>query len=232
MAPPQSSKLRILCLHGWMQNTEVMTRNMGAIINRFKDSIEFVIPNGTFELPTSMRPGRPTNTPLAAWMIPKRSDGGDLVELEGFSETMEFLVQFLSDQGPFDGILGFSQGAGLSVILMSILSHDDWRERYHVPDHVQPFRLGVILSGFMLYTPSYAEFYQQGKITTPTLHVYSRQDDIISIDRSLQLIDTMFTDAVHASHDLGHRVVATPQLIKDYERFFNRFVYIQPTSTL
>ncbi|KAI9280223.1 serine hydrolase FSH [Umbelopsis sp. AD052] len=232
MTPPQSSKLRILCLHGWMQNTEVMTRNMGALINRFKDSIEFVIPNGTFELPTSMKPGRPTNTPLTAWMIPKRSDDGELVELEGFTETIEALVQLLGDQGPFDGILGFSQGAGLAVILMSILSHDPWRQRYHVPEHVQPFRLGVILSGFMLYTPAYTEFYQQGKINAPTLHVYSRQDDIISIDRSLQLIDDMFTDAVHASHDLGHRVVATPQLIKDYERFFNRFVYIQPTSTL
>jgi predicted esterase len=136
-------------------------------------------------------------------LVPKKTDDGDLVELEGFSETMEFLIQYISDQGPFDGILGFSQGAGLSVILMSILSHDPWRERYHVPDHIQPFRLGVILSGFKVYTPTFSEFYQQGKITTPTLHVYSRQDDIISIDRSLQLIDTMFTDAVHASHELG-----------------------------
>lgn len=146
---------------------------------------------------------RTANTPLAAWMIPTRSTNGDLVELEGFSETMDFLVKYLSDNGPFDGILGFSQGAGLSVLLMSILSHNPWRERYHIPDHVQPFRLGVILSGFMLYTPNYAEFYQQGKINTPTLHVYSRQDDVISIDRSLALIDTMFTDAVHASHELG-----------------------------
>lgn len=82
MALPQSNKLRILCLHGWMQNSEVMTRNMAALINRFKDSIEFgnlilyvlalqnhrcimshhslVIPTGTFELPSSVKPGRPS----------------------------------------------------------------------------------------------------------------------------------------------------------------------------
>ncbi|KAH8548906.1 serine hydrolase FSH [Umbelopsis sp. PMI_123] len=230
--PSQSGKLRILCLHGWMQNTEVMTRNMGAIINRFKDSIDFVIPTGPFELPTAFKPGRPTNTPLAAWLIPQRTDDGNLHELDGFSDTIEFLVLYMSEQGPFDGILGFSQGAGLSVILMSILSHDEWRERYHVPSHVQPFRLGIILSGFVFMTPTFAEFYQKGKLTTPTMHVYSKEDDIISVDRALELIDTMFSDAVHASHELGHRIVATPSLIKQYERFFNRFVYIQPTSSL
>jgi len=36
-----SSKIRILCLHGWMQNADIMTRNMDPIIKRFEGPVEF-----------------------------------------------------------------------------------------------------------------------------------------------------------------------------------------------
>ncbi|KAJ2963344.1 hypothetical protein NQZ79_g1624 [Umbelopsis isabellina] len=198
------SKLRILCLHGWMQNAEVMSRNMAAMTQRFNDSIEFDIPTGPVELPTALKPGRPTNTPLAAWMVPQMDDDGNLVDLDGFADTVQFLVEYIQKNGPFDGVLGFSQGAGLAVLLLLVLSQDDWRNRYNIPSDVPQFRLAVILSGFRFQTPKFAEFYTRGKLDVPTMHVYSAQDAIISVDRSLDLIDSTFTDAVKCTHDLGY----------------------------
>jgi hypothetical protein len=83
-----SSKIRILCLHGWMQNADIMTRNMDPIIKRFEGPVEFgknaiqyntsfirpcvyifpyivyswlsVITTGPQELPSTIRGGRPS----------------------------------------------------------------------------------------------------------------------------------------------------------------------------
>lgn len=136
-------------------------------------------------------------------MVPQMDDDGNLVDLDGFADTVQFLVEYIQKNGPFDGVLGFSQGAGLAVLLLLVLSQDDWRNRYNIPSDVPQFRLAVILSGFRFQTPKFAEFYTRGKLDVPTMHVYSAQDAIISVDRSLDLIDSTFTDAVQCTHDLG-----------------------------
>jgi hypothetical protein len=177
-------------------------------------------------------------------------EDGNLVDLDGFPDSIRFLVEYIQKNGPFDGVLGFSQGAGLAVLLLLILSQDDWRGRFNIPSHVPQFRLAIILSGFRFQTPNFADYYTRGMLDIPTMHVYSDQDTIISVDRSLDLIDNTFTDAVQcrvsgmylvlfppmslALTDVWfrHRIVATPGLIKAYERFFHRFVYIQPTTSL
>lgn len=136
-------------------------------------------------------------------MIPEMDDNGNLVDVSGFSDSVHFLVEYIQENGPFDGVLGFSQGAALAVLLLLVLSQDDWRNRFNIPSHVPQFRLAVILSGFRFLTPNFAEYYTRGKLDVPTMHVYSVQDAIISADRSLELIDSTFTDAVQSTHDLG-----------------------------
>jgi predicted esterase len=130
-------------------------------------------------------------------------EDGNLVDLDGFPDSIRFLVEYIQKNGPFDGVLGFSQGAGLAVLLLLILSQDDWRGRFNIPSHVPQFRLAIILSGFRFQTPNFADYYTRGMLDIPTMHVYSDQDTIISVDRSLDLINNTFTDAVQCKHDLG-----------------------------
>ena len=141
--------------------------------------------------------------PLATWVLPKLDDEGNLIEMERFDEAIQYLVDFIEKNGPFDGILGFSQGAGMSVLLLLILSQEDWRKRFNIPTDLPQFRLAIIIAGFKYATPNFAEFYARDKITTPTLHVYSPEDTVITAERTLEMIDSQFTDVVHSVHNLG-----------------------------
>lgn len=123
--------------------------------------------------------------------------------MERFDEAVQFIIDFIQKNGPFDGILGFSQGAAVSVVLMFILSHDDWRKKYNVHRDIPQFRLAVLIAGFRIATPNYTEFFTRGKLTTPTMHVSSHEDTIISLERTQELIDDHFADAVLSIHNLG-----------------------------
>jgi hypothetical protein len=46
------------------------------------------------------------------------------VDFEGLEESIQFLVNCIKLQGPFDGILGFSQGAAMATLLTDRLLQD------------------------------------------------------------------------------------------------------------
>ena len=41
-------------------------------------------------------------------------------EIEGFTESLQYLLRFLQTEGPFVGIVGFSSGATTASILVSL----------------------------------------------------------------------------------------------------------------
>lgn len=43
-------------------------------------------------------------------------------EYKGFEESYDYVLKYIDTHGPFDGIIGFSQGAALSLILLQKLS--------------------------------------------------------------------------------------------------------------
>jgi hypothetical protein len=48
------------------------------------------------------------NNPYYEWFVRKPED-----KYSGLSESMDFLLQYIKEHGPFDGLLGFSQGASI-----------------------------------------------------------------------------------------------------------------------
>jgi dienelactone hydrolase len=41
-------------------------------------------------------------------------------EIEGFEESLRAIIEFANREGPFDGVMGFSTGAAMALILLSI----------------------------------------------------------------------------------------------------------------
>ena len=82
----------------------------------FGDYIEFVPLNGPFEVVEVFEEAiqKKFNGPFYGWVKYHH----DIGEIEGASEALEYWTKFIEEQGPFDGIFGFSQGTFMARILL------------------------------------------------------------------------------------------------------------------
>ncbi|KAG1711630.1 hypothetical protein DVH05_008877 [Phytophthora capsici] len=158
--PPfeSSKKIRVLCLHGFRTNKEVMqdqTRGLRAVLG---DSAEFMILNGTYEARGSSDPmidsAYKSSAPFYEWFENQLADGSPLqyndaessakarllsgadkgedhawsLSYKGIEQSMVRIDEELRRHGPFDVVIGFSQGAALLTILtMWYLRHGNVR---------------------------------------------------------------------------------------------------------
>jgi predicted esterase len=112
--------LKILCLHGFTQNAELFRSKTGALRQELKSVAELQYVDAPHVLPKrSDKPrvdaqGQVVEIVRRTWWFSGSRPQFD-VEYPGFQESVDFLMAVLGDQGPFDGILGFSQGAWLLV---------------------------------------------------------------------------------------------------------------------
>lgn len=91
----------------------------------------------------------------------------------------------IAADGPFAGVIGFSQGAGLAGILCTCITD------IAPPESGQePFKFAVFYSGFRVQPAALQHYYDDnGPITTPSLHVLGSLDTVVSEERSMRLYD-------------------------------------------
>jgi len=119
------------------------------------------------------------------------------------------IAEMLVAEGPFDGVMGFSQGGAFAGLVASLLEPgrleafqkaeknggmpfpasllkkgSDGKEEVIHP----PMKFAVSYSGFGISTqPLYAAFYEP-KIQTPLLHFLGSVDTVVSEERSMKLV--------------------------------------------
>jgi predicted esterase len=119
-------------------------------------------------------------------------------------KALEQLAGYIDAEGPFDGVMGFSQGATLAATYLIQRSQQHPNERL-------PFRCAIFLSGPRPYDPPalapgevrYFELEATGRsvINLPTAHIWGRRDVRCAHDCEalLELCDAAQRDAyVHA----------------------------------
>ncbi|KAJ2158221.1 hypothetical protein GGF46_003933 [Coemansia sp. RSA 552] len=104
----------------------------------------------------------------------------------GLDTSIDMLQSVLDNQGPFDGVLGFSQGALMAAVLCSLLETRD--EKMSSDWTHPPFKFAVLASGYKLQDPKWTPLYARG-IETPSLHIYGVLDPMIRVSRSAELRD-------------------------------------------
>ncbi|KAI1290148.1 Esterase OVCA2 [Halotydeus destructor] len=132
---------------------------------------------------------------------------------KGFGDSIDLVKRTVQAEGPFDGILGFSQGASMSAIVCSL-------QQAGIVD--SGFRFAILVSGFKSKTASHAKHYAE-QIELPTLHVIGETDRIIEQERSLDLA-SCFVDPVIIKHPGGHQVPSSSSLKREYFAFLKQFL--------
>jgi pimeloyl-ACP methyl ester carboxylesterase len=125
------SNLRILCLHGYHGDAELMRRQMAPLASSISD-VEFVYVDAP-----SLAVGD-----FGWWHSPAR----------GWDRTREWALDLFATQPRFDGVFGFSQGAAFTGLLAGMQQE---------PATTIRFDFAVMVGGFKNDAPQHLELYRR-----------------------------------------------------------------------
>jgi predicted esterase len=168
------AKLRVLCLHGYHGSGRILQEQMAPLRRNLEHLAEFVYVDA-----------------------PSRADGdfgwwhavGDPVRYKGWPRTRDWIREFVSTNGPFDGVFGFSQGAALTGLLVGTGI---------------PLRFAVMAGGFLADDPELFKTYDAKEAyELPSAHVIGKVDSIVAPAYSYEL-SARFARPLVLEHDGGH----------------------------
>ncbi|CAH2448790.1 Putative serine hydrolase [Komagataella phaffii CBS 7435] len=201
---------RVLCLHGFAQNGPNFSAKASGIRKALKKfDIETVFLNAPLQLKGADLPFD------SASLGADSADSAEAPDFKGWWYTVddfdiepafEAVRECCKEKGPFTGVLGFSQGAGLAAILANKFSEI-------VPGH-PGLKFGIFYSGFKVNNQKYWKYYEP-KISIPTLHIFGELDTVVSEERSQRLIDECCVPetTLTLKHPGGHYVPNIKDLI-------------------
>ncbi len=134
---------------------------------------------------------------------------GPYLQYASCAETVDaalaYVDEIILEEGPFDGVIGFSQGAACAARI--ILRH-----QARDPLGPQPFKLAVFLcSSTLFYAQDKAEYLQKMQtvaattIAIPTVHVLGLSDSYRPFGLDLAKLCDRKT-AVVVEHPMGHEI--------------------------
>ncbi|KAF5463304.1 hypothetical protein F2P56_019226 [Juglans regia] len=137
-------------------------------------------------------------------------------QTDGFEASLAYLKTVFSQEGPFDGILGFSQGAAMVAALVSA-------QKGRLTGEMD-FRFVILCSGFALKLPEL----ECKQINCPSLHIFGSdhgKDRQIANQASRDLA-SLFDDGcrVIIEHDCGHIIPTRSPYIDEIRNFLQRFL--------
>lgn len=207
-------KLKVLCIHGYRQNEKIFRERSGGFRKLFKRHMDFVFVAAPHEVPEEINLARAEEDRERGWWFsrPERSyNAMDKTDAStGYQESLQLIKdKFISD-GPFDGILGFSQGAAFVSLLCTM------------PTDSIDIKFAIMIAGFRSLVSPHAEMYRN-PIDCPSFHVIGATDGIIPTQSSEELLTT-YVNGVAYRHEGGHYIPTSPLLRTALLEFLAPFI--------
>uniref|UniRef100_UPI0035902CBB esterase OVCA2 n=1 Tax=Myxine glutinosa TaxID=7769 RepID=UPI0035902CBB len=201
------------------QNAQTFRERTGSLRKILKKSAEFVYISAPHVVPSlEVAEGEEAKkeTDVRGWWFSKIDNSfcaTDYVEIcKGFEESLDEVGRAVKEHGPFDGVLGFSQGASLVSLLCGLQQECDQRFT---------FKFAILVAGFRSRSSPHNRLYSKG-ITLPSIHIFGDTDRVIPREMSEELLEC-FREPVVCTHSGGHFVPASPPQKKIYLNFLERF---------
>eukprot|EP00002_Diphylleia_rotans_P004269 TRINITY_DN13072_c0_g1_i1.p1 TRINITY_DN13072_c0_g1~~TRINITY_DN13072_c0_g1_i1.p1 ORF type:complete len:253 (+),score=47.72 TRINITY_DN13072_c0_g1_i1:49-807(+) len=233
----EETRLRMLCLHGFLQNASQFRGRLGAIRRLLKHDVEFDFVDAPFcissqtEAPEEDLSGEAeSSTPQSkkyGWYTKVERDS--ILYYDGWKESLLGLISKLLDAKrdgkPYDGVLAFSQGALMATLLAAF--QDSRLIHRHFPDLIakdeEPYKLRclIVCSGAMPFDHEIPTLLKDAyPIKCPSLHVYGKSDQMVLPERSITL-SQLFHEPNLQAHDGGHFIPTSPETRIVYKQFIH-----------
>ena len=216
--PPQ---LRILCLHGYRQSASALRSRLCQLQRKIRTlaQLEFV------QAPHPTDDGRHASGGggRSCWLHAREGSGAEREEsdhaavwgqtegwdqTEGWEATVATLTRALDEHGPFDGVLGLSQGAAVAAALVA--SRGSPRLRFV-----------ILCAGYVPSAPTALKaLHDAAPIRCPSLHIVGTADAVVAPSASMQLFELFDSESRQlVQHDGGHILPAVDKHVARYRSF-------------
>ncbi|KAH7427310.1 hypothetical protein KP509_10G038500 [Ceratopteris richardii] len=202
-------RLRVLCLHGFRTSAAVLREQLAKwdspMVN---DLLELNFLDAPFPCRGKSDVDGKFPPPFYEWFQYNVA----YTEYVGMDECIQYITKYMYEHGPFDGLLGFSQGAVLSAALAGLQ-----QKGLALSEHPS-LRFVIIISGVMLENPQMKENCYSENIRCPSVHLIGSRDWLKP--RNEQLLQ-VFQDPVIIRHGARHTV---PKLDDEAIAIFYNFL--------
>ncbi|KAJ0422148.1 serine hydrolase FSH [Aspergillus carlsbadensis] len=221
--------LKLLMLHGYTQSGPLFHAKSRALVKHITKAFPLhevfaVYPTGPLRLNPADIPGYtpqegsgsgPADSEeieIESYGWYRRSNTAEPPLYVGLEDGLDAIAKVLSEEGPFDGVIGFSQGAAMAAMVVSLLEE----KRQEAFTHAGPssssgvegfaypasfanlshpaLKFAMCYSGFRSPGDRYRAFYESPPIQTPVLHVLGSLDAVVEESRSRLLIEACVGD--------------------------------------
>jgi len=225
------ARLRTLCLHSFRMNAAFFKwqltqySNLGQLV---ADDLELVFldgphrcsPQAEAAIPPMLRELCPDGPPPCHEWWNSRTEADGSITYDKYRETLEYIDAFVRREGPFAGVLGFSQGGMLAHLLCMLDREGRAANAAAIDDAAgaaasagpglaaggglpqpEPLRFGIFLSARTVRAASHAELLRgvrERPLTLPSLVVYGGKDTDVPPETTRAMIEgTLHPSAVH-----------------------------------
>jgi len=204
---PNPRKLRILCLHGYHGSAQVLRSQLGPLASGLEPLVDLVY----VDAPSLVAGDFGWWHAVTEESDPARDDpgvNGTRRHYKGWERTRAGIVSMFDRLGPFDGVLGFSQGAALTGLLVGLRAPDGRT----TPERPLRFDFAVMVGGFACRDPGLARLYERtDSYALPSLHLFGRSDGIVPEQDSRELA-AHFASPTLVEHAGGHVIASDPSV--------------------
>ncbi|XP_032516145.1 esterase AGAP003155 [Danaus plexippus] len=204
-------KLKILAFHGYRQNGTMFRAKIGSFRKAVSKYAQLTFISAPHKVHSEESSGEEDGR---SWWFNAEDNtfsgkclGGPAI---GFEDTLDLIKTVVKEHGPFDGFMGFSQGACLVGLLAAM------QQKGYL---TYSFKFAIFASGFRSGSLVHKGFYDE-EINLPSLHVYGESDSIIPKEMSESLIN-LFTKPIVAEHSGGHYVACSGSIKDAYLDFLH-----------
>ncbi|BAT99474.1 Rhodanese-like domain-containing protein [Vigna angularis] len=191
-------KPRILCLHGFRTSGEILKQLVLRWPEPVIQNLDLVFLDGQFPSQGRSDVEGIFDPPYYEWFQANE----DFSEYRNFEECLAYIEDFMLKNGPFDGVLGFSQGAILAAALPGMQSQGVALGK------VEKIKFLIVISGAMFGgnkfgMPKLASNAFSKPIDCLSLHFIGEKD--FMKEESVALLEA-FQNPVVIHHPKGHTV--------------------------
>ncbi|XP_042404157.1 esterase OVCA2-like [Zingiber officinale] len=185
---------RFLCLHGFRTSGEIMrTQVMGKWPEEVTARLDLVFLDGSFPAEGKSDVDGIFPPPYYEWFQFDK----DFMEYRNLEECFTYIEDLIIEHGPFDGLMGFSQGAILSAALLGLQSRGCALMR------VPKLKYLIVIGGAKFLEPAVAEKSYPAPADCTSLHFLGDTDFLKTHGEALL---ESFVDPFIIRHPKGHTV--------------------------
>ncbi|XP_022154224.1 dihydrofolate reductase-like [Momordica charantia] len=189
----RENKMKILCLHGFRTSGSFLRKQL----SKWDPSI---FAHFDLDFPDGMCPAG-GKSDIEGYFPPPYFEwfqfNQEFTEYTNLEQCIGYLCNYITTNGPFDGLLGFSQGATLSALLLG------YQAQGKVLKEHPPIKLLVSISGSKFRDEKICEVAYKHKIEAKSVHLIGEKD---WLKLPSQELASAFHDPLIIRHPQGHTV--------------------------